>query len=223
MYGETRLLKTFDGSCADPFQSLIDDVIQFSGAGTQNDDITIIEITCRPLDIPQEAPQTVIGPSSMPWRLDIDMQPQHLRGGSPVSQIIDMIGSAPGIHPHKDYLHTIMSELFSNALEHGVLELKSELKQMEDGFIEYYSQREQKLEALTEGNVSISVAFSPEGNEGTLSISLKDSGKGFNASALHQGTDNDAFGRGVSLIETLCERVTYSENGTRVEVKYRLM
>jgi len=222
MFGETRLLKTFDGSRADPFQSLIDDVKQFSGAGTQNDDITIIEITCRPLDILIDFPSNAIKPSSMPWKLDVDLQALHLRNGSPVSQIIDMIGSAPGIEPHKDYLHTILSELFSNALEHGVLELKSELKQMEDGFIEYYSQREQKLDELETGNVRIGIEFSSRDTEGMLSISLKDSGKGFDASALNQGTDNDAFGRGVSLIETLCESVEYSENGTRVQVKYRL-
>lgn len=222
MFGETRLLQTFDGSRADPFQSLIEDVMEFSVVGAQNDDITLIEITCRPLDIAIEQPASHITESNMPWRLDVDMQPRHLRGGSPVSQIIDMIGGAPGIEPHKDFLHTILSELFSNSLEHGVLELKSELKQREDGFIEYYVQREQKLETLTAGNVRIGIEFSSEGNEGLLAISVKDSGKGFDASALHQGTDNDAFGRGVSLIETLCEDVTYSEGGTRVQVKYRL-
>lgn len=222
MFGETRLLGTFDGSRIDPFQSLIEDVMDFSVVGAQNDDITLIEITCRPLDIAFEQPASPINEACMPWKLDVEMQPRHLRGGSPVSQIIDMIGSAPGIEPHKDFLHTILSELFSNSLEHGVLELKSELKQMEDGFIEYYAQREQKLEVLESGSVRIGVEFSSDGNEGLLAISVKDSGKGFNPSALHQGTDNDAFGRGVSLIETLCEDVVYSENGTHVQVKYRL-
>lgn len=222
MFGETRLMNTFDGSIADPFQTLIDDVMDFSVVGAQNDDITIIEITCRPLDLEIEAPQSHISANTMPWKLDIDLHPVHLRGSSPVSQIIDMMGSAPGIEPHKDFLHTIFSELFSNALEHGVLELKSELKQMEDGFVEYYSQREQRLEQLESGSVRIGVEFSSTNEEGILTITIKDSGKGFNASALNQGTDNDAFGRGVSLIETLCESVNYSENGTRVEVKYRL-
>lgn len=222
MYGETRLLKSFDGTVVDPFNTLIDDVMKFSVVGAQNDDITLIEICCRPLDLPAEAPKSHITESTLPWRLDVSMQACHLRNGSPVPQIIDMIGSAPGIEAHKDFLHTILSELFSNALEHGVLGLKSELKQLEDGFIEYYAQREQKLEALESGSVSISIEFSSRGNEGTLSVSLKDSGKGFDVAANNHATDDDAFGRGVSLIESLCESVVYSENGTQVEVTYRL-
>ena len=51
----------------------------------------------------------------------------------------------PGLRPHSSRLYTILAELYSNALEHGVLGLSSRLKSSSDGFGEYYAQRSLKL------------------------------------------------------------------------------
>ena len=133
-----------------------------------------------------------------------------------------MIGASPAISEHKDYLHTIMSELFSNALEHGVLELSSELKETEDGYLDYYQQREDRLAALTEGNVTINVEFMLGAEYGKLKIDFTDSGKGFDVKNLKASDDDNAFGRGVSLIDTLCDSVEYNDTGTAVTAYYTL-
>ncbi|MCG8667884.1 MAG: fused response regulator/phosphatase [Pseudomonadales bacterium] len=220
MYGEERLLKMFDGSQKDPFVRLIYDIKQFTGSG-QNDDITIIELVCKPTEMDEAALQPNHS-KQLPWKVELDLKPEDLRGTSPVSTLIDMMGVSTIISAHKDFLHTIMSELFSNALEHGVLGLSSELKLSEDGYLDYYQQRSERLDALNDGFVKIAVEFTTNGEQGNLAIQIKDSGEGFDINNMRKSCDDEAFGRGVSLIETLCESVEYSEGGTRVDVKYTI-
>ncbi|MEZ5505221.1 MAG: fused response regulator/phosphatase [Gammaproteobacteria bacterium] len=221
LYGDERLTSHFNPLNTDPFTSLIDDVSQYRGAGGQIDDITLLELTCRPVDISHEENAEVAPNCHLhPWRIDMQLDASNLRNGSPVSQLIDMLGTSPALERHKDYLHTIITELFSNALEHGVLELSSDLKKTEDGYLEYYEQREQRLQTLEQGYVNIRLGLECEGNKGRLSINIEDSGKGFDIEQRQPSEDDDAFGRGIPLLETLCTSITYSNGGTNVSVEY---
>ena len=222
MYGEERLFDMFNGEKKDPFVRLIYDIKQYTGP-EQNDDITIIELICKPVDMEIAEATLADSPKQLPWRVELDLSPEDLRGTSPVSTLIDMIGVSPVIAAHKDFLHTIMSELFSNALEHGVFGLSSELKLSEDGYLEYYQQRETLLSELQSGFVKIAVAFLLEDHkQAKLHICIRDSGDGFDIDNMRQSSDDEAFGRGVSLIHTLCESVDYSEGGTKVDVIYSI-
>ena len=58
-----------------------------------------------------------------------------------VQQILAFIGTLKGVELHKDKLFMIASELYNNALEHGILKLPSELKNTVGGFEAYYQQR----------------------------------------------------------------------------------
>lgn len=222
MYGETRLLSHFN-SPSDPFNALINDVRTFTGDKNQIDDITLLELTCQPVDIVPPLPEDVPRHKpALPWHIDMKLTPDDLRSGSPVALLIDMLGSTPDMERHKDCLHTILAELFSNALEHGVLALSSDLKKTEEGYLDYYHQREQKLNQLQQGFVNISVHFTVRAGHGRLVVRIEDSGKGFDISQRRPSGDDDAFGRGISLLQSLCERVTYSNGGNQVEVEYRI-
>ena len=155
-----------------------------------------------------------------PWQIEMKLSAEELRLGSPVAQLIDMLGTAPEVERHKDYLHTIITELFSNALEHGVLELSSQIKKTEDGYLDYYQQREERLRQLASGHVNITLSFHHDSNRGYLQIQVDDSGRGFDFTAHRQTNDDDSFGRGLSLLETLCESIEYSNHGSRVNVRY---
>lgn len=222
MYGEERLLKHFDGSSSDPIKHLIEEVTAFTGNKDQNDDITLLELTCKPVEAEISGDASVLALShALPWKFRMTLTASELRKPtSPVSQIVDIIGAAPGIESHKDYLHTILAELFSNALEHGVLGLSSDLKKTEDGYLEYYQQREEKLASLQSGQLDITVSFRAEGPKGYLSLRIDDTGPGFDIENRNHSGDDDSFGRGIDLLETLCEKVTYSKGGTRVEAEY---
>lgn len=223
MYGDARLLSYFNNRRPDPFTALIDDVRDFTGGKSQIDDITLLELTCQPVDIAlQQSDDQTHHKPALPWHIDMKLSPEELRSGSPVALLIDMLGSTPDMERHKDYLHTILAELFSNALEHGVLALSSDLKKTEDGYLDYYQQREEKLSRLNQGFVNIGVQYIVHDGKGRLLIRLEDSGKGFDFSGRRPSDDDDAFGRGISLLQTLCEKVTYSNGGSRVEVEYRI-
>ena len=222
MFGDERMQDMFDGSHKDPFTKLLYDIKTFRGNLPQNDDITIIELCCTSVKLESEDNLLDRQKGTFSWSINMDLDANTLNGPSPVAQVIDMMGASPGVSEHKDYLHTIMSELFSNALEHGVLGLSSELKMTEDGYLDYYQQREERLSALDSGKININVEFIADNEYGKLKIQLNDSGKGFDVSNTRASDDNDSFGRGVDLIKTLCDSIEYNETGTEVTVIYTL-
>ena len=224
MYGDQRLLQHFDGGSEDTFGAIIADVTGYSGGSHQQDDITLLELSCMPVQpLPGAAANTPRSAPNLPWTLTMELGIDELRKRvSPVSQIVDMIGMAPGVEPHKDYLHTILAELFANALEHGVLGLDSRLKQTEEGYLAYYREREQRLATLEQGQLGIQVSFRAAGDQGHLTLSLHDSGPGFDWQRPSSAGDDAAFGRGMALIDILCDKVTYSAGGTRVDAEYSL-
>ena len=114
----------------------------------------------------------------------------------------------------------VMSELFNNALEHGLLELDSGLKAEQNGQRSYARERERRLALLSDGVILVDIARAETVDGVKLTVRVKDSGKGFDADAWHVDASalfrrND---RGISLVEQLCESVEYRENGTEIEV-----
>ena len=116
-----------------------------------------------------------------------------------------------------------MAELFSNAFEHGVLGLSSELKSSTEGFTKYYQLREERMQNIGDGSVCFVFDHSPVENGGKLVIQVIDSGDGFD---YKEKEDSDFkaqgySGRGIPLIRSICESLKYSGNGNTVEVTLR--
>ncbi len=132
-----------------------------------------------------------------------------------------------GLEHHSATLFTVLSELYLNALDHGVLQLSSQLKAGQDGFSNYFTERESRLENLSEGHVSITVTIEGPISNRMLRITVEDSGEGFDPAGLDQGgTDQEGnplhSGRGILLVRGLCDAVHYSTPGNRVTVHCRL-
>ena len=123
----------------------------------------------------------------------------QLRQADPVPILINYIQETAGLHEHRRPLFTILTELYINALDHGVLQLDSLLKQGEDGFTNYFQQREQRLEALTEGQIRIGLRIHQNNNSGYIVITVEDSGHGFEFKTLSQHVTNETLysGRGI--------------------------
>ena len=131
--------------------------------------------------------------------------------------------SMEGIEEERQSLFTVLTELYVNALDHGVLGLDSALKSDPTGFAEYFQEREQRLDNLQSGQVSF--YLNVEQNEGSRSmkIRIEDSGKGFdyqNQPIMMAQENTDLAGRGIMLIKNLCESLTYLEGGNVVEAIY---
>ncbi len=97
---------------------------------------------------------------------------------------------------------TVVTELYINALEHGVLGLDSKMKSRDDGFIHFYEEKEKRLQLLTEQQfISFDMQWLADSEE--LQIHITDSGKGFIHSSDNAEKNGNTFGRGLTFIETL--------------------
>jgi two-component system, HptB-dependent secretion and biofilm response regulator len=201
-----------------------------------SDDISLIELTAGRLEhISRLTHERVdIGSSyrataSFPWQLDIQLIGDDLRSHDMVLQVGKFLGSIKGVEQHQDKIFTIISELYSNALEHGVLQLSSELKKTPDGFDEYYRLRAARLAAMKNEYIHIHLEYQKgdahKSESSRLLITIKDSGQGFDIEAVRSraamDTNDDSHGRGLSLLQNFCESVFYSEKGSRVTAVYR--
>ncbi|WP_375748337.1 SpoIIE family protein phosphatase [Vibrio sp. HN007] len=122
---------------------------------------------------------------------------------------------------HLDLVCTILSELLSNAVDHGLLELFSDVKDEVDGFSLYYQQQRDKLDKLDEDKwVTLMIGVNPLAQE--VSIEIEHNGKGFDSNAmLKEFNEHDEYGRGLSIVNSLCDFVQYLKEGRCVRVLYR--
>lgn len=102
----------------------------------------------------------------------------------------------------------IVSEMVSNAIDHGILRLDSKLKENTDGFEFYFQERERRLKLLTErDSISLSLEWLKNSTHPGLMISVKDSGAGYDPAALNKTNDDQLSGRGLYLIRGLAQSV----------------
>ncbi|MBM3226599.1 MAG: ATP-binding protein [Candidatus Tectomicrobia bacterium] len=127
-----------------------------------------------------------------------------------------------GLHEHRERLYTILTELFSNALEHGLLGLDSAIKHEAQGFITYYTERTRRLAHLSQGCITINLHHTVLGDSGQLTIRLEDSGPGFAHQDVRPAMEANttSYGRGIPLVRSLCQDLRYYSVGNCVEALY---
>lgn len=160
------------------------------------------------------------------WRLNLSFGAQELRYIDVVPAVLGFATQVQALKPHQGALFLIFSELFNNALDHGLLGLDSATKSWIGGFELYLRQRGERLARLRNGRIDIAFLLHQDEARAVLDISMTDTGPGFdfersvtNPDAL--GTGNElAYGRGIALVKNLCEQVVYSGNGNKVWVRY---
>ncbi|MBK5965040.1 serine/threonine protein phosphatase [Thiocystis minor] len=187
-----------------------------------SDDIAILEI---PLNAHLFAvPRIVNSPSTTGgWTWSLELRDAHLGGLRSVESMLRPLGFLDGLDAHLGALETIVAELYSNALEHGILRLPSSLKATPDGFDVYYSRRADLLDAGCTGWLGLEISHEPLAAGGRLKIRFRDSGEGFDQTDWVGAESSPArpWGRGIALVRELCESLTYLEGGRQVEAVYR--
>jgi len=217
MYGEKKLFNVLEKNKQDRFDAVLSSFNEHNADDTQHDDITFVELTCNPLeaDAESKADNLSIGP---PLELSMHLGAKELRETNPIETILDLIITATAQERHRTALFTILSELYNNALEHGVLKLESSKKSNADTFAEYYMDRELGLQELSDGFVDIKIKISYEDSQLRVHFHLTDSGDGF---VRKQRADQSNYhGRGIPIINDLCESIEYSEGGRSVDAVF---
>ena len=229
MFGQERLEKIFSQKYPidDMFYKIDYDLELFRDGCEQNDDVTIIEVTYNENELANietitRAQDKAKHPAAH-WHVSMRFEADVLRFVDPLPITIQAITEIQGLGSCRQQLYTILAELFSNSLEHGLLGLTSSLKSTPDGFADYYHKRQQRLENLQEGSIQILITHESTDNGGKLTIRVEDSGPGFDYKNTNRSIEDNVgnYGRGMPLLSSMCESVKYSGRGNIVEAIYR--
>ncbi len=233
MFGELRFNALFEAMQApqDLFDTILDRLSDFQAGGSQRDDVTLLEICYDQMQLGErgsewgEVAGNHGGMSTAPtaWRLRLCLSSDVLKSMDPLPLLIQALMDLQGFRGQRQQLYTVFSELYSNALEHGLLGLSSSLKASATGFAEYYQSREECLMQLSEGELNIDIQHVPEGDGGKLTVTIEDTGAGFDYDdgppALAENLGH--AGRGIQLLRSICDEVNFQGCGNRVQVIYR--
>lgn len=172
------------------------------------------------------------------WHFSAD----QLRDPELVSRLVQRIAVACDMRVDSTFLQLVVVELINNAIDHGVLKLESAMKAEANGFTRYYNERERRLADLNSGWIEVSIEL--VGNN-KLCLRVQDSGSGFdyksyrrNLQAGAQDTvsdtagvrnvvdgnasDQEAFGRGLMILNELCDTVAHVGCGNEIVVEIDL-
>ena len=233
-YGQARFeqaITRHDSSSLTALESVNAGLEAFCLDAEQADDISLVEVPCIPELLPDFDSQ-LFSPSATEkgaripacdaLEFTLTLRGQRLRDADPVPLIINHIQELEGIDGHRRLLFTILTELYVNALDHGVLQLDSSLKTSTDGFSRYFAEREKRLQTLDSGHIQINVQTHPLENGGEVLIQLEDSGPGFDFKLYGDSIPDQLLpsGRGIYLMRDLCDSLTFHEPGNRVEAVY---
>ena len=208
------------------------EVKQFCGGHERADDISFAEVeivdfeTFRSSYTPAEITEVQ---HDADWALSYGFGAKSLRNRDPVPQVLNLLLEESGLRENAGPVFSIVSELFNNALDHGVLELDSEIKKGPSGFARYYETRAKRLLELEHGQIDFEIRYEACQETGTLDITVTDSGSGFDwynglksAKLALQGETSElkSHGRGIPLLHELCDHINYSGRGNSVKVVY---
>ncbi|RMR28547.1 Response regulator, partial [Pseudomonas savastanoi pv. glycinea] len=141
--------------------------------GKARDDVSLLEISAvdEPLQSLPALTYSDSGASSpLDWSASFEFRASTLRRFNPLPYVLQLLLEVHGLRNQGAALHMVLGELYSNALEHGVLGLDSALKHDAAGFALYYQQRAERLGMLQTGFIRVTVRVEPVAAGGRLTL-----------------------------------------------------
>jgi CheY-like chemotaxis protein/anti-sigma regulatory factor (Ser/Thr protein kinase) len=188
----------------------------YSGRSSARDDVAIVELECQAL-VPESDVLADMGRGTYPVSLHLRVSANDLADGGVIRRLIDMLGVMPIVFRRRAELHTVFAELLTNTIDHGLL-ARGRGRDYDDA--EYFVDRESRLREIGDRHVDITVALGREREHWLLEVSVEHDGEA-RAVDLSLSDDEDAHGRGLLLLEALCEDVRIENQGRRTRVRYR--
>ncbi|KAA8694772.1 Response regulator [Pseudomonas caricapapayae] len=186
--------------------------------GKARDDVSLLEVSAveAPLESLPALTYSDSGASSpLDWSASFEFRASTLKRFNPLPYVLQLLLEVHGLRNQGAALHMVLGELYSNALEHGVLGLDSALKHDAAGFALYYQQRAERLDRLRSGFIRVTVQVEPVADGGRLTLSVEDSGQGFDVekARMLMPANNELYGRGLRLVCELSREARWSTDG----------
>lgn len=234
LFGDQFIFDVIDQTQNGAFVERIEQKVKALTANAQqDDDISAIGILCEPEIMPlwdeQVDHQTQQSVSADYSDEDVDgfeialtLQGERLSWVDPIPILMKQLKETVAIPIKTTSIFVILTELYVNALDHGVLGLDSKAKQGEGGFETYLAERKKRLENIRNGSISIALTLKFVANKVRIIVRVTDSGPGFDVSLLDRNLPERAsfHGRGIALVNRLCESLKYYPPGNTVEAVF---
>ena len=194
-------------------------------AGALTDDIAVLAVEVPAPGAVESSPvhekDEAHGSDSL--RMAFHFDALDLKSMDVVPALSGVIERVAATKEHAGQIFLILSELVSNALDHGLLHLDSALKTTSEGFAAYAAHRQQALNNLQEGCIDLTLEIMRRDNRKMAKITVRDSGPGFNWADGSTLPDSGLHGRGIELVRRLSYDMQYSDAGNEVVVYYELI
>lgn len=155
------------------------------------------------------------------WRYSLILSANELKYINTVPFMMSFVSSIHELSKSASDIFLILNELFVNALDHGVLNLDSSLKNGMDGMEQYLLERMHRLSELQEGRIEIDLVGLHHETGHALRICVKDSGAGFDWQRIREADHLKlVHGRGIALVQSLCVSLQYHGVGNEAVAYY---
>lgn len=224
MFGLDRLQQTFEIN-TDPdqlFDSILTAVDRFCAGAAQSDDTTLLELRHQPeVEYPYEVESDNLCDTPSEWSMQFTIDIAGLRQFDVLPFVMHGVNQLQPLECGRTSMHTVLTEMFANALDHGVLKLDSSMKSTPHGYMEYYQEKQKRLESMQDGHLQISLhhEMNQDGG-GRLSMYIVDSGEGYDFDGIDESDKNEFSGRGLKLISSLCSDMKVLGKGNSIMAYY---
>jgi CheY-like chemotaxis protein/anti-sigma regulatory factor (Ser/Thr protein kinase) len=219
-FGMERLSEALVGGAPETrLARLVSTVSKYRGMAAMADDVAAIlvqrQAPSAPVDPPPVAAQVDASAVPCSWRFNLRLGAKELREVDVVPLLHGLVEQVGGAGQRSGELFVVFSELFNNALDHGLLRLDSRQKLNAEGMEHFVSEREVRLAALVEGEIELDIEQFEHAGGAWLRIVCRDSGPGFDHENIaHRLAGREApFGRGLSLVRALCSSFEFNGVG----------
>jgi NO-binding membrane sensor protein with MHYT domain/serine phosphatase RsbU (regulator of sigma subunit) len=197
------------------------------GAKLPTDDISMMLVNCSKVTAATGAasPEIAFAPPANAEGCDIKLvvSARELRQRDIVPAVWNLLKDVGIGTSTASQAFVVLSELFNNALDHGLLKVDSSLKTGPHGFDRYMAERAQRLKKLEHGTIEITARYVESFGRPCLQMNVRHNGLGFDygpylAESLPPLTDAPQHGRGIDLVRRICTRFEYRDAGREAEV-----
>ncbi|WP_317931687.1 fused response regulator/phosphatase [Halioxenophilus sp. WMMB6] len=224
-FSQERVLKLIDENRANGLDNLYDRLLNavehHLGNDRASDDLSLVEVLTQPPTA--ELGSSLQGGSAkgpLDWKLEFEINAPTFQSLDPIPVLMTLLSQVPGLGSKATSLFTVLSELYSNALDHGLLGLSSLDKDSGQGFDVYYAERNRRLQALDAGYIRFQLHLTTHNHSGRLELVVEDSGPGFEFGSPRPEVEQLLYGRGIDMVRQFCQSLTYEGRGNIARAIY---
>ena len=221
-FGFDRLVEALaDTPTAARLESVARAVSSHAVGGAARDDISIMAVNCRREAVSDASPAALHALATADpgnWRFGLRLGATEVRKLDVVPLLLGLASQFDGARDRAGELFVILSELYNNSLDHGLLRLDSRRKLEPGGMEGFLEERRVRLAGLDHGEIELEIEQFELDGRNWLRIVCRDTGPGFDHAGVLLRTPSGElpFGRGLALVRAMSASFEFNEAGNAV-------